>query len=79
MELAKGCEAGDRMRACGWVSSLENIARDAQPGGVNIRKRFFTSAEAHKPPCHSSGGREQIRLQVALITPFVHVKGPAAA
>ncbi len=66
MEFREACEDGDR-RAC---VSAAKIASDEQPGGVNIRMRSFTSAEAarttkqasNSSTNHGSGKRRANRL-----------------
>jgi class 3 adenylate cyclase/predicted ATPase len=77
--LARHCtEAGEIERAAGfWGKAAQrSLARSALPEAIAQLKYALDQIAAL--PSSSELRREQVRLQVALITPLIHVKGYAA-
>ena len=77
--LARHCtEAGEIERAVGfWGKAAQrSLARSALPEAIAQLKYALDQIAAL--PSSSELRREQVRLQVALITPLIHVKGYAA-
>jgi class 3 adenylate cyclase/predicted ATPase len=77
--LARHCtEAGEIERAVGfWGKAAQrSLARSALPEAI-AQLKYALDQIAALPPS-SELRREQVRLQVALITPLIHVKGYAA-